>query len=146
MPSKWNYHGDGVKTAVSTSHGLDGTLKSVRLQLDCFRTREWTEEEIDEHPAPPTHVDYDETDDLFYQHADGAHATIRFDVDDGTAVLQSITPEDEDAFRPDHIPLLVSAKRILEHIDGVENVIDPMETLQDYHTNASNIYIQQLDG
>ena len=147
MPGEWQYHGDGVKTAVSTTHDLDGRLKSVRVQLDCFKVRTWTEEEIEEHPTKKAkHLSWDDREEVFEEYADGAHATLRFSVSDGTATLESIEPEDGEKVRANHMPLLVAAERVLNQLAGVEETENPMETLDAAYDDAAGIYIDRLDG
>lgn len=147
MPGEWQYHGDGVKTAVTTTHDLDGRLKSVRVQLDCFKVREWTQEEVEEHPTKTgKHLSWDERDEVFEEYRDGAHATLRFDVSDGTATLGDIEPEDDDRVRPNHMPLLRAAERVLEGLSDVDAVENPRDTLTAAYEGAEGIYIERLDG
>jgi len=146
MPSEWNYHADGVGTAVQTRHDLDGRLKSVTVQLDAFKVRSWTEDEVEDNPNAPNNLFYDERDEVYEQHADGAHATMKFSVTDGQAELSSIKPEDGDTVEPRHMMLLRGAERVLEQLSEVDRVGGTIEALEGEYDEASAIYIDALDA
>lgn len=146
MPTDWTYHADGVKTAVTTKHQLDGRLKSVRLNLDCFKVRSWTEEEIEESTREKEHLVYDEKEDVWEDYADGSHAILRFSVDGGNATLKSIEPKDGGRVKPRHIAILPAAERVVEQLDEVDTCYSTIETLANAYHQAGEVYIDKLDG
>lgn len=150
MPGEWQYHADGVKTGVTTRHDLDGTLKSVRIQLDTFKVRAWTEDEdvIEAAGKNLKHMHYDEETDAYEEYTDGAHATLRFGVDDGVAALKSIEPEDGERLEPKHMALLPAAERVLGHMSEVESFEDTIESFSEVYFDASEsgIHIDRLDA
>lgn len=148
MPSEWQYHADGVQTGLTTRHDLDGSLREVRLQLDTFKVRSWTEEEVeDEDTRTPNHLNYDEQDGLFYEHSGGRHASLKFKVNDaGAAELTSIEPEDGDELKPGHMALLPAAERIVEGIDELDICWSTIETLENEYHNAKDVFIEAVDG
>lgn len=145
MPTDWKTHADGVDTAVSTVHDLDGSIRTVTTQLDTFKVREWdTDVDADD---PPEHAHWDERDGVFYEHGSGANATLKWSVNDGgAATLESVTPEDGDRIEPRHMALLPASIRIVENIDGVDLAFDPLETLANAYHDAGNVHIEKLDG
>lgn len=147
MPSEWKFHADGVGTAVQTRHDLDGRLKSVTIQLDAFKVRTWTEEEVeDEDTKTPKHVHYDEPTGLYEEHGGGANATMKFGVTDGEASLSHIEPEDGDVVKPKHMKLLRGAERVLESLTDVEYVGETIATLEGEYDEASPMHIDALDA
>lgn len=152
MPTDWTYHADGVSTAVETKHNLDGSISSISVQLDTFKTREWEpaspDEDVDINGEEiPEHAHYDQEDDLFVEHSGGAHATLRFSMTSaGAAELASIEPEDGERFKPRHMALLHPAARIVEQIEGVEYVSDPLEALTNEFHAAEDVVIDRLDN
>lgn len=152
MPTEWQYHADGVKTAVRTAHDLDGTLTRVTVQLDSFRVRSWTEDmkEIEERTGRDiSSFTYDEVTDGYEEYGDGSHATLRFDVDAGRkAHLASIEPEDGDRVEPRHMMLLPAAERIVEQLSEVEICWKTIETLENpyYDAKDAGIHIDRLDS
>lgn len=149
MPTEWQYHADGVRTTASTTHSLDGTLESVRVELDCFRVRSWTEEELDNHSTrSPDSLDYDSETDRFEEYGGGAHATLRFDVNDGKAAFESIEPEDGDRVEPRHMALLQAAERVVEQLPEIEVCWRAIETLEKPYFDAEDtgVHIHAIDG
>lgn len=153
MPGDWQYHGNGVQTAVNTNHDVDGSLKSIIVELDCFKTREWSEDEIDDpNVRSPNHVGYDEQKDTFVEHKGGSHATIQFealeDEENQTyrAKLKSITPEDGEKIEPRHMALLPAAERVVDQLGEIEMTWPTMETLSMHYDHAEDIHIERLDG
>lgn len=150
MPSEWQHHADGVKTGVTTYHRLDGSIKSVRLQLDTFKVRSWTEDEevIEAAGKKLKHLHYDEETDAYEEYGDGAHATLRFSVDGSKAKLKSIEPEDGDRIEPRHVRLLAAAERVITNVDGVDSYETPFDTLVREYTQAdeAGIHIDALDA
>lgn len=146
MPTEWTYHADGVDTAVSTEHELDGTLKTVTVNLDSFRVREWeTKSEIED--AGKTGLHYDEEKGVYEEYGDGSNATIAFDVDaEGRALLTDFKPEDGDSIQPRHMVLLVAAERIAEHLDGVKAAFT-YSVLRNQYEGAvdSGVVIERLE-
>lgn len=146
MPSNWQYHADGVKTAFRTVHDLDGTLRTVILQLDSFRHRSWEEEEAEAAGRNLKHLTYDEETGTYEEYADGSHAALTFGVDGGHATLSKIEPKDDEYVAPRHMMLFPAAERILAHLDGVDEVESSLETLASRYHDAGEIYIERLDG
>lgn len=148
MPTDWKYNADGVNTAVSTKHDLDGSLKSMTVELDAFRSREWPEDEdeIRRKGRDPKNMSYDQEDEVFIEFADGAHATFEFDVDtDNAAELKAVTPEDGDALEPRHMMLFPAAERVVEANPVVEWCRSTLETLTNRYEDAQNVEIHKLD-
>lgn len=147
MPSDWEYHADGVQTAVTTKHSLDGSIKSVSVQLDAFKVREYQPDEVEKQSVKPSNLHYDEENEVYQQYADGRHATIRFEVNEGGAAeLVSIDPEDMDYLKPGHMMLLPAAVRLVENLSDVDLCFDPLETLENEYYAAKDTHIEQLDG
>lgn len=147
MPSEWKYHADGVGTAVQTRHDLDGRLKSVTIQLDSFRVRTWTEEEVeDEDTKTPKHVHYDEPTGLYEEPGSGANATMKFSVTNGEASLSSIEPTDGDVVEPKHMKLLRGAERVLASLTDVDTVGPTIETIVEPYDEAEPIHMDALDA
>lgn len=150
MPTEWDYHADGVGTAVTTTHSLDGSLKSIRAKLDTFRVRGWTEdvEDIEAAGHDPEKMHYDEETDAFEEYGDGAHATLRFTMEGSSAVLSSIEPEDGDRVEPRHLALLPAAERIVGRLDGVQSVADPLDTIAEpyFEADRRGVHIDALDA
>lgn len=148
MPSEWNYHADGVRTALTTKHDLDGKLSTVTVTLDCFKYRYWTPEEVEQHPTKKEkHLDWDDEEELYQEFGDGANATMKFDVNDsGRASVVSVSPEDGDAFHPRHMPLLRAAARVVENLSDIDAVYPPVKTLADAYEGSEGIYIERIDG
>lgn len=150
MPTEWQHHADSVGTAVSTEHDLDGTLKSVTVQLDSFRVRSWTEDvdEIEERTGKDiSSFHYDEKTDQYDEYDGGSNATFRFDVDGETALLESIEPKDGDSVKPRHMMLLPAAERVVEQLDGVRAAF-PFDPLRQNYEDAvdAGVFIERLDG
>lgn len=149
MPTDWQYHADGVSTAVQTDHDLAGDLQRVRVELDAFKVRRWAEDE-DEIEARSgkdlKHFHYDEETDAYAEYADGCHATIRFSVNDaGGADLESIEPEDGDRVTPQHMMLLPAAERVVRQLQGVDDCYNTLETLAEEYHHAGDVHIDALD-
>lgn len=148
MPTDWTYHANGVQTGVQTTHRLDGELKQVDIQIDCFRTRQWTEEEVENASVKPGNLHWDDENEVHEQHKDGSHALLRFAVSDGMAELSKIIPKDDDYLAPRHMMLLRAADRLLAQLSDVEDFESPVETLLSMYddTAAAGIHIDRLDG
>lgn len=147
MPSNWTHHADGVGTAVQTRHDLDGRLKSVRIQLDAFKVRTWTEEEVeDENTKTPKHVHYDEPTGLYEEHGGGANATMKFSVTGGEASLSYIEPENGDVVEPKHMKLLRGAERVLASLTDVETVGPTIEAMVEPYDEADPIHMDAIDA
>lgn len=147
MPTDWIYHADGVNTAVEAQHDLDGQLMRVRVELDTFKHRGWTEDEEDIRAAGknPENMHYDEETDAFEEYADGSHATMAFDVDADVANLSSVTPEDGEAFEPRHMALLPAAARVLKQLDDIR-LVATADLLMETFTDAEEVQIDALDA
>jgi len=146
MPTDWQTHADGVGTAVSTAHRLDGSLTSVTVEMDTFRVREWDAAEVENSGKSTQDLFWDERDETYDEHADGAHAVIKFDVNDGVATLRSIQPAGGDPLRPRHIRILPGAVRVVRLVPGVGTCNDPLETLASAYHDAGDVFIDALDA
>lgn len=148
MPSDWIYHADGVGTAVSTGHDLDGTLASVTVELDSFKYRKWTEDEdeIEAAGKDPKHMPYNADEDAYEEFRDGTHATLHFDVIAGSATLTSIEPEDGESVRPRHMKILRAAERVVGNIQEVDAVTPSLHPFLEEYEGAEGIFIERLDS
>jgi len=145
MPTAWTQHVDGDQTTVSTSHQLDGTLEAATVQIDGFKVREYEPDEVTDEQIRDRGLDYADRNDVYQEFSGGRHATLRFDVMDGTAILDRIAPEDSDTVRPGHMRLLPAGRRIVENLPGVEDSVSPLEQIESEYSLGEDAVIDRLD-
>lgn len=148
MPTEWTTHVESVGTAISTDHDLDGSLSSVRIQLDSFRCRDWTEDkdEIEERTGKSvSNMPYDDDTDAYIEYGEGAHATIKFDVSGDEAIFGSIKPEDGDRLEKRHFRLLVPATRLCQSLSEVEWCPSPFDEINKVWQDESAPVIERLE-
>lgn len=145
MPTDWEYHADGVGTALQAHHSLNGELDRVDVELDGFKVREWTEDEVDSKGKNPSRLHYDEETDVYVEHAAGSHVTVLWNVDDNVATLESIEPEDGDTLKPQHMTLLPAAERLVSNLNDVHEVRSAIAALTGEYQSAVDVVIERLE-